>query len=53
MPSIATVTVLTGSFMAPTPIDVPQQIKSPGSSVMSCEIWLTSYRALKIISEIG
>ena len=53
IPSIATVTMLTGSFIAPTPIDVPQQIKSPGSSVMSCEILLTSCRALKIISEIG
>ncbi len=34
MPSIATVTVLTGSFMTPTPTDVPQAIRSPGSSVM-------------------
>ena len=30
MPSIATVTVLTGSFMTPTPTDVPQAIRSPG-----------------------
>ena len=53
IPSIATVTALTGSFIAPTPIDVPQQIKSPGSRVMSCEILLTSCWELKIISEIG
>jgi hypothetical protein len=42
MPSIATVTVLTGSFITPTPTDVPQAIRSPGRSVMSCEILLTS-----------
>src|SRR5258707_14130977 len=42
MPSIAIVTVLTGSFMTPTPTDVPQAIRSPGESVMSCEILLTS-----------
>ena len=53
MPSIATVTVLTGSFMDPTPSDVPQQMMSPGSSVMSCEILLTSCCALKIMSDIG
>jgi hypothetical protein len=29
--------------MTPTPIDVAQQIKSPGSSVMSWEIVLTSF----------
>jgi len=42
MPSIATVTLLTGSFIDPTPSDVPQQIRSPGNNVMSCEILLTS-----------
>ena len=42
-----------GSFIAPTPSDVPQQIKSPGQSVMSWDILLTSCCALKIISEIG
>ena len=39
MPSIATVTVLTGSFMTPTPTEVPQAIKSPGQQR---EILLTS-----------
>ena len=53
MPPIATVTVLTGSFMTPTPTDVPQAIRSPGNSVMSCEILLTSCCALKIMSDIG
>ena len=53
MPSIATVTVLTGSFMTPMPTDVPQAIKSPGNRVMSCEILLTSCCALKIMSDIG
>jgi hypothetical protein len=53
MPSIATVTLLIGSFMDPTPSDVPQQMMSPGSSVMSCEILLTSCCALKIMSDIG
>ena len=53
MPSIATLTVLIGSFITSTPTEVPQQIRSPGSSVMSCEILLTNRWALKIISEIG
>src|ERR1700730_13371666 len=53
MPSIATVTLLIGSFIDPTPSDVPQQIRSPGNNVMSCEILLTSCCALKIMSEIG
>src|SRR5467141_1441060 len=53
MPSIATVTLLTGSFIDPTPSDVPQQIRSPGNNVMSCEILLTSCCALKIMSDIG
>ena len=53
MPSITMLTVLTGSFMTPTPTDVPQQIRSPGSRVMSCEILLTSCCALKIISAMG
>jgi len=53
MPSIATVTLLIGSFIDPTPSDVPQQMMSPGSSVMSCEILLTSCCALKIMSDIG
>lgn len=39
--------------MAPTPSEVPQQIKSPGHSVMSWDILLTSCCALKIVSEIG
>jgi hypothetical protein len=41
--------VLTGSFLTPTPAGVPQAIKSPGKSVMSCEILLTS-SSLKIMS---
>ena len=53
IPSIATVTLLTGSFIDPTPSDVPQQIRSPGNNVISCEILLTSCCALKIMSEIG
>src|SRR6202163_3949926 len=53
IPSIATVTLLIGSFIDPTPSDVPQQIRSPGNNVMSCEILLTSCCALKIMSEIG
>ncbi len=53
MPAIATVTLLTGPFMVPTPSEVPQQMMSPGSSVMSWEIRLTSSWALKIMSTIG
>src|ERR1700691_2212101 len=53
MPSIATVTLLIGSFIDPTPSHVPQQIRSPGNSVKSCEILLTSCCALKIMSDIG
>ncbi len=39
-PSIVTSTVLPG-FMEPTPTEVPQQMTSPGCSVMSCDIALT------------
>lgn len=53
MPSIATVTIFTGSFITPTPTDVPTAMRSPGSRVMSWEILLTSSCALKIMSEIG
>src|SRR5258708_37519506 len=53
IPSIATVTLLIGSFIDPTPSDVPQQIRSPGNNVMSCEILLISCCALKIMSDIG
>ena len=40
IPSMVTSTVLPG-FIEPTPTDVPQQMMSPGCSVMSCEIALT------------
>ena len=53
MPSIATVTVLTGSFITPTPTEVPTAMRSPGSRVMSWEILLTSSCAVKIMSDIG
>ena len=41
MPSISTSTVLPG-FIEPTPTEVPHRITSPGNSVMSAEIRLTS-----------
>jgi len=53
IPSIATVTVFTGSFITPTPTEVPTAMRSPGSRVMSWEILLTSSCALKIMSAIG
>ena len=40
IPSMVTSTVLPG-FIEPTPTEVPQQMTSPGCSVMSCEIALT------------
>src|SRR4051794_25858210 len=53
MPSIATVTMFTGSFITPTPTEVPTAMRSPGSRVMSWEILLTSSCAVKIMSDIG
>src|SRR4051795_11951631 len=53
MPSIATVTMFTGSFITPTPTEVPTAMRSPGSRVMSWEILLTSSCAEKIMSDIG
>src|SRR3569623_1513432 len=53
MPSMATVTVFTFSFITPTPTEVPTAMRSPGNSVISWEILLTSSLALKIMSEIG
>ena len=52
-PSIDTSTVFVGFFIVPTPIDVPQAIISPGSSVMSCESRLTSLAGGKIMSVTG
>ena len=52
MPSISTSTVLPG-FIEPTPTEVPHRITSPGSSVMSCEIRLTSRGTEKRMSLIG
>jgi len=51
-PSITTSTVLPG-FMEPTPTDVPQEMISPGSRVMSWEIMLTSLNGGKIMSATG
>src|ERR1019366_1306142 len=52
MPSITMLTVLPG-FIDPTPPDVPQAMPSPASSVMSCEIRLTSFAGGKIMSDTG
>lgn len=41
MPSIEISMRFDASFMTPTPTDVPQQMTSPGSSVMSCEMRAT------------
>jgi hypothetical protein len=53
MPSIATVTVLTGSFMAPMPTDVPQALISAtgqhawprDQSMFQCALGLLFMRA--------
>lgn len=52
IPSMMTSTVVFG-FIGKTPNDVPQAIISPGFSVMSCEIALTSRGTPMIMSETG
>ncbi len=52
MPSMTISTLLPG-FIEPTPTEVPQQITSPGYSVMSREIRLTICAGLKIMSPTG
>ncbi len=52
MPSISTSTRLPG-FIEPTPTEVPHRITSPGKSVMSCEIRLTSCSTGKRMSLTG
>lgn len=49
---MATVTVLTGSSMTPTPTDVPQAMRSPGKSVMSCEILLLTLLTRSGLAEV-
>ena len=41
------------SFIVPTPTDVPQLMMSPGSNLISFEIFATNAAAEKTISEIG
>ncbi len=52
MPSISIATSLPGRI-GPTPTDVPHRITSPGNSVMSAEIRLTSRWTEKRMSLIG
>src|SRR5664279_422848 len=52
IPSITMLTVLPG-FMEPTPTEVPQAMTSPASSVMSCEMRLTSRSGAKMTSVNG
>jgi hypothetical protein len=49
---MVTVIVLPG-FMEPTPMDVPQQMTSPASNVISWEIMLTIFGGGKIMSLTG
>ncbi len=53
MPSMTIDTVLTFSFITPTPTEVPQAMRSPGFRVMSCDSAETSLATGKIMSEIG
>lgn len=52
MPSIITSTFVLG-FIGRTPDEVPQAMMSPGYSVMSCEMALTSRAIPMIMSETG
>lgn len=53
MPSMVTSTTFLASFMTPTPIEVPQQMTSPGSSVMSRDSSETRVTGGKYMSATG